>query len=169
MVLIYVVVSARTNLLMDDDYNNFVYATPRGEYRGGPGLSLNDYWVKCVNDKRFKPYFSKSHVVNAFQVSPTTLLYTAKPTARNLAAMRDLCVAHVTSWLDLLDEGGVMLEGIDTFDRQAELLRPDVRMRTFVARDPDTRNVVKIIGRDTTDKLVRTLYGDPDDGLWDGR
>jgi hypothetical protein len=112
-------------------------------------------------------------VVNAFHASPTTLLYTVKPTSRNLAAVRELCVAHVTAWLDLLegdgDDVGVLQKGIGTFETQAELLRLDVRMRTFVARDPDTRNVVKIIGSETTDKLIRTLYGDPDDSLWDGR
>ena len=55
MLFIYISLPPRANLLLDDEYNDFVYATPRGEYRGGPGLSLNDYWVSCIDDKRCVP------------------------------------------------------------------------------------------------------------------
>jgi hypothetical protein len=122
VLFMYMVLPARTNLLLDDDYCDFVYATPRGEYQEGGGLSLNDYWISCVEDRRFKPYFSKSHVVNAFMASPTTLLYTAPCNERNFAKMRDLGVAHVSSWLDLLeskrDSAGVMVKDIDAFETQ---------------------------------------------------
>jgi hypothetical protein len=42
-------------------------------------------------------------------------------------------------------------------------------MRQFVCRDPDTKNVISLLGYDTTDKLVRTLKGDPDDSFWKTR
>ena len=46
---------------------------------------------------------------------------------------------------------------------QKELLQLDVRTRQFCGRDPDTKNVANIFGLETTDKLVRSLWGDPDD------
>eukprot|EP00962_Isochrysis_galbana_P005402 scaffold1456_cov118-Isochrysis_galbana.AAC.2 len=163
----------RANLLLDDEYCDFIFATPRGEYQGGPGLSLNDYWVSGVDDPQFKPYFSKSHVVNTYMVSPTELLYTIPYNKQSLAKVRDFALAHISSWLDLLDNKhdatGVLFKDIGTFPTQAELLRLDVRMRQFVGRDPDTRNVVKILGQDTVNKLVRTMYGDPDDVFWKTR
>ena len=38
-----------------------------------------------------------------------------------------------------------------------------------VCCQPDTKNVANIFGLQTTDKLVRTLWGDPDDPLWQSR
>ena len=52
---------------------------------------------------------------------------------------------------------------------QAELLKLDVRTRQFCGRDPDTKNVANIFGLELTDKLVRTLWGDPDDPVWSSR
>ena len=49
---------------------------------------------------------------------------------------------------------------------QKELLQTDVRSRQFCGRDPDTKNVANIFGLETTDKLVRTLWGSPDDPVW---
>uniref|UniRef100_A0A7S3U3M3 Red chlorophyll catabolite reductase n=1 Tax=Strombidinopsis acuminata TaxID=141414 RepID=A0A7S3U3M3_9SPIT len=170
VLFIYISLPPRANLLLDDEYNDFVYATPRGEYRGGPGLSLNDYWVSCIDDKRFKPYFSKFHEVNAFMVAPTTLLYTVKYSKKSLAAVRDLGIAHVSSWLDLLegkdDKNGVLLKDIESRDTQAMLLQLDVRTRQFPFRDPDTKNVANILGLEITDKIIRTLCGDPEDPIW---
>ena len=45
----------------------------------------------------------------------------------------------------------------------------DVRTRQFCGRDPDTKNVANIFGLETTDRLVRTLWGDPDDTIWQSR
>ena len=77
---------------------------------------------------------------------------------------------YMTAWLELLDETeGVLVDGIDTRETQTELLQLDVRTRQFCGRDPDTKNVANIFGLDVTDKLVRTLWGDPDDAIWQSR
>ena len=77
---------------------------------------------------------------------------------------------YMTAWLELLDETeGVLVDGIDTRETQTELLQLDVRTRQFCGRDPDTKNVANIFGLETTDKLVRTLWGDPDDKIWQTR
>ena len=77
---------------------------------------------------------------------------------------------YMTAWLELLDETeGVLVDGIDTRETQTELLQLDVRTRQFCGRDPDTKNVANIFGLEKTDKLVRTLWGDPDDSLWQTR
>ena len=77
---------------------------------------------------------------------------------------------YMTAWLELLDETeGVLVDGIDTRETQTELLQLDVRTRQFCGRDPDTKNVANIFGLDVTDKLVRTLWGDPYDAIWQSR
>jgi len=130
-----------------------VYGSPKKALQG---KSLNDLYVQCVQDKAFKPYFSKSHVVNAFMVAPTTLLYTIPYNKKNFKKVRDLSIGYVATWLEMLKETeGPLMKGLDSKDVQAELLRLDVRTRQFCGRDPDTKNVANIFGLETTDK-VRT-------------
>ena len=134
------------------------------------GKTLNDLHVQCVEDKAFKQYVSKSHVVNAFMVSPTTLLYTIPYNKKNFDKVRQLSIDYVSTWLDMLDENdGVLMKDIDSKDTQAELLTLDVRTRQFCGRDPDTKNVVNLFGLNVTDNLVRTFWGDPDDPIWSSR
>ena len=150
----------------DDAYNDHVY----GSTRESIGKSLNDLHVQCVEDKKFKQYVSKSHVVNAFMVAPTTLLYTIPFTKKNFARVRELSKGYMASWLEMLDEtDGVLVDGIETRDVQTELLQLDVRTRQFCGRDPDTKNVANIFGLELTDKLVKTLWGSPDDPVWTTR
>ena len=59
-----------------------------------PGKSLNDMHVECVENKKFKQYVSKSHVVNAFMVAPTTLLYTIPFSKKNFAKVRELSMNY---------------------------------------------------------------------------
>jgi len=166
VLFIYIGMPPRTNLVLDDTYNNHVYGAPRT----CTGKSLNDFHVECVEDRAFKQYVSKSHVVNAFMVAPTTLLYTVPFSEKNFERVRQLSMDYMRSWLELVDETeGVLLDGIDTREVQTELLQLDVRTRQFCGRDPDTKNVANIFGLETTDKLVRTLWGDPDDPIWSSR
>lgn len=67
------------------------------------------------------------------------------------------------------ERDGVLVENINDRTVQTELLQLDVRTRQFCGRDPDTKNVANIFGLETTDKLVRTLWGDPDDMVWNSR
>ena len=87
VLFIYVGMPPRTNLVLDDAYNDHVYGSPRSALGG---KSLNDLHVECVEDKAFKQYVSKSHVVNAFMVAPTTLLYTVPMSKKNFARVREL-------------------------------------------------------------------------------
>jgi len=103
-------------------------------------------------------------------VAPTTLLYTIPYNRKNFDKVRDLSVGYVATWLDMLaEQDGPLVKGVDSKDAQAELLRLDVRTRQFCGRDPDTKNVANLFGLETTDKLVRTLWGDPDDKIWTSR
>ena len=166
VLFIYITLVPRTNLVLDDEYNDYVYGDPSKR----TGKSLNDYHVQCVEDKAFKQYISKSHVVNAFMVAPTTLLYTVKHNKKNFEKVRTLSRDYINIWLDMLEEqDGVFFKGIDTKETQATLLQTDVRTRQFCGRDPDTKNVANIFGLELTDKLVRTLWGDPDDPVWQSR
>lgn len=141
----------------------YIYTPPRkcakfSKVYGAPkdalgGRSLNDLHVQCVEDKSFRQYVSKSHVVNAFMVAPTTLLYTVPYSTRNFDKVRDLSVGYVSTWLDMLDEtDGPLMRDVDTREVQSELLRLDVRTRQFCGRDPDTKNVANIFGLEKTDK-----------------
>jgi len=167
VIFIYISLVPRANLLFDDEYNDYVYGTPKEALNG---KQLNDLHIQCVEDKAFKQYVSKSHVVNAFMVAPTTLLYTIPYNKKNFNKVRDLSIGYVRTWLDMLaEEDGPLMKGVDSKETQAELLRLDVRTRQFCGRDPDTKNVVGIFGPEVTDKLVRTLWGDPDDNVWKSR
>ena len=84
--------------------------------------------------------------------------------------MRELSLGYMRAWLEMLGErDGVLVENINDRTVQTELLQLDVRTRQFCGRDPDTKNVANIFGLETTDKLVRTLWGDPDDMVWNSR
>jgi hypothetical protein len=103
-------------------------------------------------------------------VAPTDLLYTIKINKKNVQAVRQLAIGYVAAWLEMQAENdGLLVKGIDSKEIQAELLRLDVRTRLFSAKDPDTKNVVKLLGLETTEKLVRTFCGDPDDPVWSTR
>ena len=167
VLFIYIGCPPRTNLVLDDAYNDHVYGSGRDSIGG---KSLNDLHVQCVEDKKFKQYVSKSHVVNAFMVAPTTLLYTIPMSKKNFGKVRELSMQYMRAWLEMLSEtDGVLMEGIETKEVQKELLQLDVRTRQFCGRDPDTKNVANIFGLEMTDKLVRTLWGDPDDAIWQSR
>ncbi|KAJ8601874.1 hypothetical protein CTAYLR_002692 [Chrysophaeum taylorii] len=167
VLFIYINLVPRTNLVLDDDYNDYVYGDPK---KSAGDRSLNDIQNECIDDKAFKPYFSKSHVVKAFMNAPTTLLYTVGYSNKNFAKVRQIAMDYVRVWLDMAQENeGVLVKNIDSRDVQTELLQTDVRIRQFCGRDPDTKNVANILGLDTTDKLVRTLWGDPNDPIWASR
>ena len=106
--------------------------------------------------------------MNSFKVAPTTLLYTIPFSKKTFAKVRELSISHAHGWR-CLTKRSVLVEGINTRERQTELLQLDVRTRQFCGRDPDTKNVANIFGLETTDKLVRTLWGDPDDPVWQTR
>lgn len=57
VIFIYINLIPRTNLVLDDDYNDYVYGSPKDAIGG---KSLNDLHVQCVEDKSFKQYVSKS-------------------------------------------------------------------------------------------------------------
>ena len=103
--------------------------------------------------------------------APTTLLYTVKHNKKNFEKVRQISKDYTRVWLDLAlgdepDPDGVLSKGVDTPEVQAELLQTDVRTRQFCGRDPDTKNVANIFGLELTDKLVKTLWGSPDDPVW---
>ena len=103
-------------------------------------------------------------------VAPTTLLYTIKYNRKNFNKVRQLSMDFVATWLDMLAETtGPLVDKVDSKECQADLLRLDVRTRQFCGRDPDTKNVVSLFGLETTDKLVRTFWGDPHDPIWSSR
>ena len=63
-------------------------------------------------------------------VAPTTLLYTIPFSKKNFARVRELSMAYMRSWLELIDEtDGVLVDGIASRDVQKELLQIDVRTR----------------------------------------
>mmetsp|Transcript_28007 Transcript_28007/g.86633 ORF Transcript_28007/g.86633 Transcript_28007/m.86633 type:complete len:368 (+) Transcript_28007:875-1978(+) len=171
VLFIYVTLVPRTNLVLDDAYNDFIYGDPKASLGD---RSLNDIHNDCIDARDFKAYHSKSHVVKAFMTAPTTLLYTVKHNKKNFELIREISKNYTNYWLDLAlgevdDPGGVLSKGVTTDVVQRELLQTDVRTRQFCGRDPDTKNVANIFGLELTDKLVRTLWGSPEDPVWASR
>jgi len=87
------------------------------------------------------------HVVNAFMVSPVTLLYTIPYNKKNFDKVRKLSMDYMAVWLDMLEEkDGVLMKDIYSKKRQAELLRYDMKTRMFCKKDPDTVRRMPIHG-----------------------
>lgn len=98
---------------------------------------------------------------------PILLLYTIPYSKKNFKAVRDICIDYTKVFLELAHDP--KLDAAKSTQTEADLLQHDVRLRQFCGRDPDTKNVANIFGLDTTDKLVRTLWGSPDDPIWSSR
>lgn len=158
LIFIYISLVPWSNLLLDDEYNDYIYGTHKATL---DGRSLNDVHVQRVLDKSFKQHMSKSHVVNAFMVAPTTPLSFPYMT-KNFNKVHELSVVYVRTWLDMLDEtSGPLIKDVETREVQSELLRLDGRTRQFCGREPDW--IANLFGLETTDKFVRLS-----DGWWAG-
>ncbi len=132
----------RENLLENGDYYDTYYA------------GLNEAWLALRADSDFEYFVSRSGFIRA-SLSPTAYCYSFKRSERNIDVVRRLTHEHVDRWLGWVAEAETVPE-----DQRQALRAKDERIRRNIAdRDPANVMGVRFFGQETTDKLVRALWG----------
>jgi hypothetical protein len=132
----------RTNMVEDADYFDKYYAPADAE------------WLERRGDPEFEYFVSRAGFIRA-SLSPTAYCYSFKRSERNLDIVRQTAHRHVDRWLGWVDAA----EPVPAEERAA-LAETDLRIRRNIAeRDPANVMGVRYFGQETTDKLVRGLWG----------
>ncbi|MBV1852629.1 oxidoreductase [Catellatospora tritici] len=132
----------RVNLIEDGDYYDRYYAP------------LDADWLAHRADPEFEYFVSRSGFIRA-SLSPTAYCYSFGRSERNIDIVRKLSHDHVDRWLGWVDSAPPVPES-----ERAALAETDLRMRRNIAdRDPANVMGVRFFGQETTDRLVRGLWG----------
>lgn len=132
----------RTNLVEDGEYYDAYYAP------------LDQQWLTHREDPAFEYFVSRSGFIRA-SLSPTAYCYSFARSERNIDIVRQLTHEHVDRWLGWVDSAQPVPD-----DEREALRAKDERIRRNIAeRDPANVMGVRFFGQETTDKLVRALWG----------
>jgi hypothetical protein len=132
----------RVNLVEHGDYYDRYYAP------------LDADWLAHRADPDFTWFTSRAGFIRA-SLSPTAYCYSFPRSERTIDTVRRLTHAHVDRWLRWVDEA----EPVPAAERAA-LAATDLRIRRNIAeRDPANVMGVRYFGQETTDRLVRALWG----------
>ncbi|TDC89028.1 oxidoreductase [Actinomadura sp. 7K507] len=133
----------RTNLLSDGEYYDRYYEP------------LNEQWL-AVREQNpgFEWFTSRAGFIRA-SLSPTAHCYSFPRAEKNIDLVGRLLDEHVDRWLGWVDEA----ETVPEAERPA-LAATDLAIRRNIAeRDPANVMGVRYFGQETTDLLVRGLWG----------
>ncbi len=138
----YVDSVARVNMVEDGDYYDAYYEP------------CNESWLELRADPQFEYFVSRAGFIRA-SLSPTANCYSFDRSDRNLEIVERTLRTHVDRWLGWVDAAPAVPE------QEREALRAtDERIRRDIAdRDPANVMGVRLFGQETTDKLVRGLWG----------
>lgn len=132
----------RVNMVEDGDYYDAYYA------------GQNEEWLALRADPEFEYFVSRAGFIRA-SLSPTAYCYSFKRSERNIDIVRKVTHDHVDRWLGWVDAAPPVPE-----DEREALRATDERIRRNIAdRDPANVMGVRFFGQETTDKLVRALWG----------
>ena len=138
----YVDYVPRSDLMVDTEALDAYY---------GP---LNDQFLAARADPGLIPFTSKSLYVRQ-ALSDVALCFTTEATEARLAQIRSLAHDRLDRWLRHVDEA----EPVPS-ERCAGLAARDLaRRRNIAERDPANVMGVRFFGEETTDRLVRALWG----------
>ncbi|OPC79667.1 oxidoreductase [Embleya scabrispora] len=133
----------RTQLVADGDYFDRYYAP------------LEDEWLKVRDEYAHLSWFTSRAGFIRTSLSPTAYCYSMPTTPEHIDLVSRLTHAHVDRWLGWVDRAPRVPDG-----ERAELAARDLAMRRNIAeRDPANVMGVRYFGQDTTDRLVRALWG----------
>ncbi|GIH02408.1 hypothetical protein Rhe02_04750 [Rhizocola hellebori] len=125
-----------------------------GEYYDKYYEPANEQWLERRADPEFEYFISRAGFIRA-SLSPTAYCYSFGRSDRNLDIVSQVTHDHVDRWLRWVDEAEKVPES-----EQAALRATDERIRRNIAdRDPANVMGVRLFGQETTDKLVRALWG----------
>ncbi|KHL15788.1 red chlorophyll catabolite reductase (RCC reductase) [Mumia flava] len=116
---------------------------------------VNARWEQVRNDNDWlEPFISRSGFVRA-GLSPTAFCYMAPADERMTDLVSELATEHLERWLGWVDEAPRV-----PADEQAALAAADEAIRRNIAeRDPANVMGDRYFGADTTQRLVRALWG----------
>lgn len=133
----------RANLLADGEYYDRYYEP------------VNDEWLALKEENPdFEWFTSRAGFIRA-SLSPTAQCYSFPRSEKNIEVVRRVAHAHVDRWLRWVDEAEEVPEA-----ERAALAETDLTIRRNIAeRDPANVMGVRFFGQETTDRLVRGLWG----------
>ena len=115
---------------------------------------LNPAFLDFEADPEFTPFVSRTLYMRQAQTK-ASLCYMAKPTAANIAKVRDTAHTMMDRWLGWLD----VAEKVPVME-QASLAERDLLIRkAIVERDPANVMGERLFGKELTERLVGTLWG----------
>ncbi|WP_436775823.1 hypothetical protein [Yinghuangia sp. YIM S09857] len=133
----------RTPLLADGDYYDRYYAP------------LEDDWLRVRQQYDKLAWFTSPTGFIRASLSPTAYCYSMPTTDEYLALVAELAHAHVDRWLGWVDEAEPVAA-----DERAALAAADLAVRRNISeRDPANALGVRYFGAETTERLVRGLWG----------
>jgi len=133
----------RTHLLADTDYFDRYYAP------------LEEEWLRVRDERTAMSWFTSRTAFIRTALSPTAYCYSMPTTAEHIDLVADLTHAHVDRWLGWVDDA----EPVPVAERPA-LAAQDLAIRRNIAeRDPANVMGVRYFGEETTQRLVRALWG----------
>jgi len=133
----------RTHLLADGDYYDRYYEP------------LNEEWLEVREANPELEWFTSRAGFIRSSLSPTAQCYSFPRSERHLDLVRRLTHEHVDRWLRWVDEAEPVPES-----ERAALAAGDLAIRRNIAeRDPANVLGVRFFGQETTDRLVRGLWG----------
>lgn len=143
----------RADLNIDLDYLDRYYE-PR-----------NASFMAFEADPAFRPFTSRALYMRQAQ-SRTSLCYVSEPNAANLDKVSKAAHEQLDQWLQWIDAAKPI-----AVEEQAKLAARDLLMRRAISeRDPANVMGEKIFGKELTDRLVGTLWGEgrltPRAGSW---
>jgi hypothetical protein len=115
---------------------------------------VNQTFLNLQADSRLKVFTSKSVYIRTFQ-SPVSLCYTGAATVDTLELTRTLVHETLDRWLSWVDAADPVPEDA----REALATRDLWLRRTSAESDPGNRVAAQMFGAQTTDKVVRSLWG----------
>ncbi|MET7962713.1 oxidoreductase [Micromonospora zamorensis] len=125
-----------------------------GDYYDRYYEPANEEWLQLRNDPAFDYFVSRAGFIRA-SLSPTAYCYSFDRSPENIEKVSQVTHAHVDRWLRWVDEA----EPVPAEERAA-LAETDLRIRRNIAdRDPANVMGVRYFGEETTNQLVRALWG----------
>lgn len=115
---------------------------------------VNETFLQLQTDPRLTRFMSKSVYIRLFQ-SPASLCYTSTST-EVVELIRTIAHDTLNRWLTWVDAAEATPENAKLALAERDLF---VR-RTCIENDPDNQMAAKMLGKELTDKLVRSLWGD---------
>lgn len=139
----------------------YVDDIPRGDLVADTGYYDRYYapneesWLECrEKNPDFTWFTSRAGFIRA-SLSPTACCYSFPRSQANIDAVREVLHTRVDQWLRWVDEAEAVPE-----EERAALAERDLAIRRNIAdRDPANVMGVRLFGQETTDRLVRGLWG----------